>query len=37
MMSTIKVLSIRQPWAYLICAGFKDIENRKKTIMKEKR
>jgi hypothetical protein len=23
-----KVISIRQPWAWLICAGFKDIENR---------
>lgn len=22
------VLSIRQPWAWLICKGFKDIENR---------
>ena len=27
-MSTIKVLSIRQPWAWLICSGFKNIENR---------
>ena len=25
----MKVLSIRQPWAYLIVAGYKDIENRK--------
>ena len=24
----MKVLSIRQPWAYLIVAGYKDIENR---------
>lgn len=24
----MKALSIRQPWAWLICAGFKDIENR---------
>jgi len=24
----IKALSIRQPWAWLICAGYKDIENR---------
>jgi hypothetical protein len=28
MTETIKVLSVRQPWAYLICAGFKNIENR---------
>ena len=27
-MSKIKVLSVRQPWAWLICAGFKDVENR---------
>jgi len=27
-MSKIKVLSIRQPWAWLICSGYKDIENR---------
>ena len=25
----IKVISVRQPWAYLIVAGHKDIENRK--------
>lgn len=25
---TIKALSIRQPWAWLIVEGFKDIENR---------
>lgn len=24
----MKALSIKQPWAWLICAGFKDIENR---------
>ncbi len=24
----MKALSIRQPWAWLICAGHKDIENR---------
>ena len=24
----MKALSIRQPWAWLICAGYKDIENR---------
>ena len=24
----MKALSIRQPWAWLICAGFKDVENR---------
>ena len=24
----MKVLSVRQPWAYLIVAGYKDIENR---------
>ena len=23
-----KAISIKQPWAYLICAGIKDIENR---------
>ena len=27
-MSKIKVISIRQPWAWLICSGFKNIENR---------
>jgi hypothetical protein len=25
----MKALSIRQPWAWLIAAGYKDIENRK--------
>ena len=25
----MKALSIRQPWAWLICRSFKDIENRK--------
>ena len=25
----MKVLSVRQPWAWLIVAGHKDIENRK--------
>jgi len=24
----MKALSIRQPWAWLICVGYKDIENR---------
>jgi hypothetical protein len=24
----MKALSIKQPWAWLICAGFKDVENR---------
>lgn len=24
----MKALSIRQPWAWLICAGYKDIENK---------
>ncbi|MDR1938251.1 MAG: ASCH domain-containing protein [Tannerellaceae bacterium] len=24
----MKTLSIKQPWAYLICAGIKDVENR---------
>ncbi len=24
----MKALSIKQPWAWLICKGFKDIENR---------
>jgi hypothetical protein len=24
----LPALSVRQPWAWLICAGFKDIENR---------
>ena len=27
-MSKIKVLSVRQPWAWLIVSGFKDVENR---------
>jgi len=26
----MKALSIRQPWAWLICAGIKDIENRRR-------
>lgn len=25
----MKTLSIKQPWAWLICAGYKDIENRR--------
>lgn len=24
----MKVLSVKQPWAYLLCSGIKDIENR---------
>lgn len=24
----MKALSVKQPWAWLICAGYKDIENR---------
>ena len=24
----MKVLSVKQPWAYLLCASIKDIENR---------
>ena len=24
----MKALTIKQPWAYLICAGWKDVENR---------
>jgi hypothetical protein len=28
-MGLMKALSIRQPWAWLIVMGFKDIENRK--------
>ncbi len=24
----MKTLSVRQPWAYLICSGLKDVENR---------
>ena len=27
-MKPTKALSIKQPWAWLICAGYKDIENR---------
>ena len=27
--STMKVLSVRQPWAYLIVAGYKPVENRR--------
>lgn len=27
-MGKIKILSVRQPWAWLICAGYKDVENR---------
>ena len=27
-MKTITVLSVRQPWAWLICEGLKDVENR---------
>lgn len=27
--TSMKVLSVKQPWAYLIVNGFKDIENRK--------
>jgi hypothetical protein len=30
-MNTIKALSIRQPWAWLIVQGDKDIENRSTT------
>jgi hypothetical protein len=26
--AAMRALSIRQPWAWLICAGFKDVENR---------
>jgi hypothetical protein len=26
--SNLKCLSVRQPWAWLICAGIKDVENR---------
>jgi hypothetical protein len=28
-MTKVKALSIRQPWAWLIVAGYKDVENRK--------
>ena len=24
----MKTISVKQPWAYLICSGVKDIENR---------
>lgn len=24
----MKALSFKQPWAWLICAGYKDVENR---------
>lgn len=27
-MKTIKVLSVRQPWAWLIVSGYKNVENR---------
>ncbi len=27
-MKPIYALSIKQPWAWLVCKGFKDIENR---------
>ena len=27
-MKTITVLSVRQPWAWLLCEGLKDVENR---------
>lgn len=27
-MKTITILSVRQPWAWLICEGLKDVENR---------
>lgn len=27
-MRTITVLSVRQPWAWLLCAGLKNVENR---------
>lgn len=30
-MAKVKVLSVRQPWAWLIVQGYKDIENRSKT------
>lgn len=26
--NNMKVLSVKQPWAYLLCAGIKDVENR---------
>ena len=28
----MKALSVRQPWAWLICMGYKDIENRGKRV-----
>ena len=28
MQYSMKTISLRQPWAYLICSGIKDIENR---------
>lgn len=31
-MDTIKVLTVRQPWAHLIVTGVKSIENRSRTI-----
>ncbi len=31
----MKALSIKQPWAWLICAGYKDIENRSWRIIRE--
>lgn len=27
-MKTITVLSVRQPWAWLLCEGLKNVENR---------
>lgn len=29
----MKTISVRQPWAYLICSGFKDVENRSRRIL----
>lgn len=29
----LPALSVRQPWAYLICIGLKDIENRTRRII----
>jgi hypothetical protein len=31
----MKALSIKQPWAWLICAGYKDVENRSWRINRE--
>lgn len=31
----MKVLSVKQPWAYLLCSGIKDIENRTWKLPKE--